>query len=392
MTSHQAKIADAEQKLSRVLGYLHSDPGNAELLASAIDFHLLLGQIEEANIHVENAMTLFPDNPFFQHRYGNILIAQDRLDDAQNLYEQLHQESADANIAYNLAYVYFRQGQYQDAGTVLQAYIDLPSVPAEAVTLFLRVLHRQGEIKTAIEVAERNLKARSDDHDFLAVASLLYLDDGQMERARKLSIAAQTGDFSPIEAYIVGGVVTLGDGDVQGARAQFNAALKIQPSDGRSWSGLGLASLLNNDLVGATEQLERAVRYLPTHIGTLHSLGWCKILSRDLVAAETIFRKALSLDRNFSESHGGLAVVAALKGDRDLASKCIDLALRLDPRSLSAKYAQMVGSGDLNDPDRFRALALRILSTRQGPFGESLKDVLITSLGKKKKSVESQKS
>lgn len=376
MQSISATSTESAQKLARIEGYLAQDAGNVDLLAMAIDLCLAQGRPEQADRHAQAALALYPNDRFFQYRYGNVLIAQGKLEQAQRVFETLHQASADVDIAHNLAYVYFRQGRFDDARSALLPYVDAPDIGPQAVTLFIRILHHLGQVKPALDMVARHAGAWPEEADFLAAASLLYLDDGQLERAQQFSAAAQAGNARALEAWVVGGTVALGQGAVEAAQAQFEEALKINPADGRTWSGLGLASLLKQDLAQAAIQLERAVEYLPSHIGTLHILGWCKILSQDLPAAETIFRKALTLDRNFGESHGGLAAVAALQGKNQAAEESIKRALGLDPRSLSARYAQMVISGDLRDPQKFRAAALRILAARQGPFGGSLADMV----------------
>jgi Flp pilus assembly protein TadD len=52
--------------------------------------------------------------------------------------------------------------------------------------------------------------------------------------------------------------------------------------------------------------------------------------------------QALALDRNFAESHGGLAVVAVLQGREEEARASLKRALRLDPQAMSAQYAEML--------------------------------------------------
>jgi Flp pilus assembly protein TadD len=133
---------------------------------------------------------------------------------------------------------------------------------------------------------------------------------------------------------------------------------------------------LNGDMASAKVHLERAVTNLPAHIGTLHALGWCQLMRRELAQAEQTFRKALALDRNFGESHGGLAVASALQGKKSEAEEGVQRALRLDPESLSARYAEMVLSGIVNDPEKFRKLALRLVSRRSGPERLALTDAL----------------
>ena len=49
-------------------------------------------------------------------------------------------------------------------------------------------------------------------------------------------------------------------------------------------------------------------------------------------------------------------------GDAAQARHEIDLALRLDPKSLSARYAEAMLNGQTADPQAFQRLARRVLS------------------------------
>ena len=69
-----------------------------------------------------------------------------------------------------------------------------------------------------------------------------------------------------------------------------------------------------------------------------------------------------------------MAIGLALAGQRDPAEHHIELALRLDPASLSARFAQAVLSGALQNPDEFQALAARALRGVEAPDGRSLAD------------------
>jgi len=370
-------MMDTQPTLEQVLAYLTHDPDNRELLATAIDLHLALGQPDAACQRVGVAMARYPHDPFFRHRFGNVLIAQGKLSEAEAVFTALDQEFSDANIAYNLAYVYFRQGRYGDAKGKLMPYVDVQPLHSRTLPLLLRTLHHLGEIKQAVVIAQRYLEAYASNPDFLGAACLLYLDDGQLDMADKLSRAAQSHVSPPFEALVVCATVALGQGALDKAQAQFSQATECHPVDGRSWAGLGLTSLLKQDISSAEKQLERATTYLPTHIGTLHALGWCKLLKQDIGAAETIFNRALSLNRNFGESHGGLAVVAALKGDATLANACIERALRLDAHGLAARYAQIVLSDKAKNPTQFSQIAFNFLADREGPFGNNLAQILL---------------
>jgi tetratricopeptide (TPR) repeat protein len=372
MTSTLTNNSDLAKALARIEEHLAVDPGNRDLLASAIDKYLALGQPEDAKRHADVAITRFPDDRYFQNRLGNVMLSQGNLAGAEEIFAQLLNSAPDDNIGFNLAYAYYLQGKYGQASELLAPIVELADRPDGAVTLLMRVLHRQGELESAVALVERNLTKCGGETDFLAVASLLYFDDGQIENARQTSAAAQVGGAHPLEALIVSASLSLGDGDAARAGAQFAEAVAASPRDGRSWAGLAMVSMLKQDLTSAARQLERAVGYMPSHIGTRHLLGWCKIFNNDLAAAEEIFLQALSLDRNFGESHGGLAVVAALRGDRLKAEECIKRAVGLDPKCLSARYAAMVLSGEVKDPAKLQAIAAKALAMRSNPFVKSL--------------------
>ncbi|NRR31449.1 tetratricopeptide repeat protein [Oxalobacteraceae bacterium] len=377
MQSEHNTNQEAQAKLQRSEGYLAADPGNPELMALVIDLSLSLGQVERAEKHAAAALAQLPNDAFFQSRMGNVLIASKQWAQAEQLFAGLLAQHPDVNLAYNLAYAQVWQGRHADAYATMAPFAKLLDLAPAAVTLMVRALHHMGELDQAIALVAAQIDRCQGDPVFLAAASVVYLDAGQLEEAEHLSVLSlESGHKRPLEALVVGGSLALARTDTAAAAKQFEEALALNPTEGRSWSGLGMASLLKRDLPGARAQLEKAVQYLPGHIGTWHTLGWTQIFQGDLAGAEQVFRQALALDRNFGDSHGGLAVVQAMQGARELAEASIARALGLDPQSLSARYAQMVLAGQTEDPVKFRALAMRLLASRQGAFGQNLAEIV----------------
>lgn len=370
---------EAMQQLERSEGYLAADPDNIELLARVIDLSLAAGQSERAGRHALAAVARYPADDFLRARLGTAHIAQRQWPEAAAVFAALLERHADVNLAYNLAYAQLWLGRHADAYATMAPHLETAALTAPMVTLLVRVLHHLGEGERAIALAEAHMAACGDDAAFLAAASLVHLDAGQLERAEQLSAAALAGDDGrrrPLEALVTAGSLALARTDGALASAHFEQALALNPDEGRSWSGLGTASLLKRDLAAAQHQLEQAVKHMPSHIGSWHLLGWSLLLDGKRDAAASAFETALGLDRNFGESHGALAVVQAMRGARAEAEAGIARALGLDAEGLSARYAQMILSGQTEDPARFRALAMRLLSTRQGAFGQNLGEVL----------------
>jgi len=382
MQPDAATQQDLNARLTRVEGYLKSDPSNIELLGMAIDLSLAVGDVGRAAAHAGAARARHPSNPFVEYRYGHTLIAQGKWQEAAPLFAALLAAHPHVNVAYSLADCQLRAGEYADALQTLAPFRDDPALPPEAVTLMLRALHHLGDFEGATALADAQGARMNNDTDFLSAASLLHLDNGQVEQAAALAERVLAGGQRPVEALVTSGTVALARTDTDLAIERFNEVLAKNPSEGRSWSGLGTASLLRQDLANARTQLEHAVRLMPTHIGSWHALGWCQLFDKDLAGAEQSFSTALALDRNFGESHGAMAVVAAYKGERDAAKEAVERALRLDPTCLAARYAQMVMNGQTEDPERFKAIAYRFLAGHKTVSGEAVTDVVERLLGR----------
>jgi tetratricopeptide (TPR) repeat protein len=376
MQADAATEQDIVARLARVEGYLKSDPGNIELLGMAIDLSLAVGDPARAADHAASARAKHPSNPFIQYRYGHTLVAQGKRVEAAPVFAALLAAHRNANLAYSLADCQLHQGAYGDALATLAPYREDVALPPEAATLMLRAMHHVGDFDGACALVEAQAVRMGADPEFLAAASLLYLDNGQAEQAATLAERALAGGQRPTEALVTSATVALARADTNLAIERFNEVLATNPCEGRSWSGLGTASLLRSDLAGARVQLEQAVRFMPAHIGSWHALGWCQLFGHDAAAAAQSFSAALALDRNFGESHGAMAVVDAHRGDRAGATQAIERALRLDPTCLSARYAQMMLNGQTSDPERFKAIAYRFLSGRKTLAGEAVTDVI----------------
>jgi tetratricopeptide (TPR) repeat protein len=370
---------EALARLKRLEGYLTADPDNRTLLADVIGQALTAGQHDSAERHVQTALARFPDDAQLQGLQGHVLLAQQRWSDAADYFHVLLARHPDPNLAYNLAFACQRCARHADAVAALLPFA--AQLSASAAAVLLRSLHHTGELEQAIALIAAQEASGRVDAEFFAVASAICLDADALEEAERLCQAAVAGGAAPIEALVVGGSVALARTDTGTARPLLEQAIERNPREGRAWSSLGLASLLDRDLANADVQLAKAVELMPTHIGSWHALGWCKLFRGDLAAAEAAFRHALDMDRNFGESHGGLAVVQAMLGQREQAEGGIDRALRLDPQSLSARYAQMILSGVAADPEKFHAMARRLLSGRAGPFGADMAQLVLAARG-----------
>ena len=364
------KNSEEEQRLARLQQYLLVDPDNATLRADVFDSALACGALDEAQFQVTHALRLQPDQPGWLHRQSLLLIRQGQLTDAEAVLENLiaggHDDPA---IRYNLAYAQFAQGENAKAiASVAPLLHGSDELAQLAWTLWLRCQHHLGQLTDALQAFSDYVASGAGmSADVWGVASLIALDAGRLPDAKNWSERAIKSHADQLEALVARGSVALGEQDDVAAHRLFEHALKISLNDGRSWSGMAFTYMLQKDFAGARTAFNKAVTAMPDHIGTWIGLGWCEFLSNRPDAARSAFAQALALDRNFAESHGALAVALVKLGEQGQAKMELDVALKLDPKSLSARYAQAMLNGEVDDPAKFLSMTKRVLAQHPAP-------------------------
>lgn len=366
-------------ELARLLGYLREDPDNQRLRADIFDKALASGLHDEAQRQVDWVLSRSPVDFGWRHRMAILDMACGRLESAGLLLQSLIDEGqSDPVVAFNRAYVDFLQGRFPPAAARLRELREQRTSPPQGLSLLLRCMHRVGDLSEAIDLFDRS-QAESPSAEAFGVAALLAIDAGRLPQAEQWASRALAESPALHEALVAMGTVALARQDAQRALHFLDEARRRHPADGRTWSAVGLAQMLRQDLPAARNALVQAVEFMPDHIGTWHCLGWCEIFRQDLAAAKAAFDAAVALDRSFGESHGGVAAVLALQGDRQGAEAELRRARRLNPRSLSAQYAQSVLNGDAADFGRFRQVAQIAFEAHRGPDGKPLSALVFGS-------------
>jgi predicted Zn-dependent protease len=354
-----ATASSPQEELVRLESHLAADPNNPRLLARAIDAALAAGSLTKARRHADAALAAAPGDPYLKHRQGNVLLAEGKLDAAGDIFARLLVDHRDPHIAYSLAQVRFRQQRFDDALTALMPLED--NTPAAAVALAIRVLHRQGNVPQARQMAQAHLKRCGDSAEYLAVASLAFLDDDETAQAEELAQASLAKGQRLPEALVVCGYAAVARRDAAAAHRFFDESLRMAPRDARSLAGKGMASLLAADAQGAKLMLAQAVQQQPDNAEMLQALGWAHLMAHDVAAAEAAFKRLASLPQSREEAHGGLAVTYALQGRRDEATKAIAQLKNDDP---AGQLAKSFVDGDPKAIAKLQELATRALRSR----------------------------
>jgi len=333
--------ASSSARLNRLLAFVELDAGNLNLRKQAVREAFSIGYWDTARRLLDVGLEAHPQEGELLALSGFSHLQSQRYGDAEDaLSNALNQGLDAAEIHYNLAFVQFRQKRYPEALALLA-----PAVTAAlpmALVLRARCQHHLGQRADAIIDCKAHLVVAPDDGETHGLLGLLLYEQEQYEEARSHIEAALRYNPKQLEAMLVSASLQSDSQHYDAARSSFDTLLQTHPECGRAWLGLALIELTHMQVHAAKRDIELAATHMPEHIGTWHVLAWIHIMLGDILAAELAFDRALGVDRNFGETHGGLAVIAALQGREDDARASIKRALRLDSQSMSAQYAEML--------------------------------------------------
>lgn len=376
------QIEALRTSLDKYLGYLKSDPGNVDLVSQVADLQYQLGDFDDARQLLQQTLAKGAQHPGLMYRLSNIAIATGHPDEAIEILRGLQSQGVDnASIQYNLAYAYMFEKDYEQARQQLERIIAAndTTVPTTPVLLG-RCYHHLGELEKAIELGRKYIEQHPQDQEALGVFALAAFDEGNNEDAKRWAQQAVEINDANLEARVALGSLKLAEQEYEAAGKDFQAALKGNPQSGRAWSGQGLVDMLSLDMDTAIASLQKAVQYMPNHIGTWHALAWCQIMKNDLAGAKQSFDKSMDIDHSFNETHGGLAVVAYLQGDKQTAKTEARKAVLLDSQSFSGRFAESLLMQD-TDPAEAQKMVSNILQSQID--GKSLQETVIKSMRKR---------
>jgi tetratricopeptide (TPR) repeat protein len=357
------------ENLSRLLKF---DPSNRLLRQNCIQAAIQARDYQAVITLADEVLVSTPDDVEMAFAKSNGLIGLNDFTGAGEVLRRIQAlDPLNPAIGQNLGLCLYASNDYAGAREQLEAVYAAGIRTVDVVRLLVSSLHHVGHMDRALEVADENRELARTDGALSGVYSLLYTDASRVADAKKFSIYALRSNPENIDALTTDATLRVASGDVDEAKEVFEKVLARNPNVGRAHLGVGSIALLKRDFAKAKADLIRALECMPGHIGTWHALGWAYLVTGELDEAERAFDRAMDIDRNFAETHGALASIAAMKGNRLKAEELARVALRLDPESLAARFAQSVlatSAGNPQESQRIIATALMqlISSDKEG--------------------------
>ena len=357
-------------QFDRFLGFLSLDSNNISLRLKVIELGIECQAWDLLKQVIYDGLNLHPDNISFRGHAGILALRDKEYSLACSHFEFVaaSDDAPSPSILYNYAFSLFYMAEYERAYSILKQ-ITPPSEMQKVVNvLSARCLHHIGRPDEAIELIEQLPTAEMDAETQGVLALLLHeaqrLADASEAANRALSLNPQQ-----LDALLARASLEAELDRYDNARRDYVVATTAHPTCGRAWSGLAQLDMRDMQFDLAQEELELAVKLMPDHIGSWHMLAWIHILHGRAEEAKKAFDRSYEIDRNFGETHGGFAVVAAMQQQRKLSEQHIRRARKLNPEGFSVHYAELLLLKAEGKHDEAKALYDTVMSSAKLPSG-----------------------
>lgn len=325
------------QRLQTLLQFIEQDPENLTLTAEAAEVAFEANDLELASQLVARCREIASPSPELLNLEGMIALRSGRLDEAAKIFETLISAGVDAvAVRFNLAWVHALRNEHEAALLLLDD--DVVAVSDRAASLKVQALHHLGRIEEALAAGQEIVQRFPGNDSLLGALSVAAMDADDFALARQYAESANGG----ADALTTRGLIALNESNMGQSLELFERALVEQPNAPRAWIGKGLSLISTGQTDTGMKALRKGAEIFGDHLGSWIALGWTQFMERDLKSARVTFMHALSLDDNFAETHGGLAVLDFAEGDLGSAQRRADLALRLDRECFGGMLARIL--------------------------------------------------
>lgn len=341
---------------------LDKDPRRLSVYRSLGTVAIDSGEFEEAIAHLRKAVEIHPKASGIHEKIGDALVKLGRYDEAiEELEEEIRILPQSPVAHFLLGQAYLKQKAYEKAQSHYEEALELSPKYANAcyglAQLFGRLEQpdkaKEYQAKFQMIRAEEN-QSTYEDRDTIALADLVsarasaalaFLNAEKLYRARKdfgrcealLQRAAVLDPDNPKCFESLGSLYNMTNRLPEALR-QLERMSRIEPDNPYCYLNIGKISTRLKQYDKASRAFRNAINAAPQQSLGYRELARLYLTTGKIVEAGKLAQKAVSLEAS-AENLFILSWASDVNGDRALAAKAIEEALRLDPKN--AKYLQI---------------------------------------------------
>lgn len=264
------------------------------------------------------------------------------------------------------------RGQTRDALMVLEQAAE---VDADMLTYRASLHLDVGQAERALEDVERSLELAPGNGDALALASIMFVVQGESEQALQTAEAAVKAKPDAIAPRLALSYALQARFQLEAARGVMLEAAAAAPDNALVQARLAELHLMFRDINLAREASRHAIALSgPAHPGSAHAhmvQGFTHLVAMDTQAASQSFQTAIELDPSAPLPRLGLGLALIREGELHQGRRAIEIAAILDPgNALVRSYLGKAYSEERRDAlaDDQYAMAMELDPLDPTPF------------------------
>ncbi|MDR3577264.1 MAG: tetratricopeptide repeat protein [Anaerolineaceae bacterium] len=250
------------------------DKNSIDPLLLSGEIAMLLGNVDEAQEHAQNAIEREPANPKAVLFLSKVFVEQGNYKDGLNVLERsLARIQPSQELLFERSQLVYRLQGPQVALPLVRELSETDPENAEVLSLLSQIQVDCGNFTGAEQSAFAALRIKPDYPGLNLLLGQLQRKSGQLDQA--IHYLSEAIRQAPAD---VAGYLELGQ-SYQDRREQLQAlhiyreAIKVAPEDYRAYYSGGLILRENKDYVGAEAMLRRAARLAPSDLNIQRQLG-----------------------------------------------------------------------------------------------------------------------
>jgi tetratricopeptide (TPR) repeat protein len=307
-------------------------PKNIELDNRIIAIYLSSGRIAEAEALNQKIGKESPHNPTANVQHAQILIAQNRLDDAVQVLQRQVADTPDLALAhYVLGTAEWRRGAADQARVAFQDTVRLSPGMVEAWKSLTQLLLSRGEVNAARLYAQRCIQLEPGAAAGHLLLGTAYFSTADYERARaEFAVAERLAPRDPWpHARLAKTWAAQKRSD--NAEHEFQLALALQP-DNPTLFGEYFEFLLNSSQPArAADRARQFAAAHPTDAEAQRLLATVLIRRQLYPEAETVAQRAIQIAPRMISAYLTLGSIQEKLGETDAALATYNRAIAIEP-------------------------------------------------------------
>jgi tetratricopeptide (TPR) repeat protein len=310
---------------------------------------------KEAEARLVRAAAIRPDDPFTRLRLVEMLVQQNRIDEARvHLDVVAARHSGDPRVQFNLGNLAWLSGNAQEAVEWLERSAETAPGRRGTYQLLARAyqqLGKSGEAEAQLALVRRFadepplwpdpyieavFKLRRDVQSLVDQSDAFEMQGNMPAAVEKMQEAVARQPENPVwHATLATKLFQAGRNDE--AIKVLDTALAGHPQSPELLFRRGVAYFLNNDIQNALAFFERTTAAKPDDELAWYNVGFCRQNLGDVPGAMQAYRQSIVVDPEMVLAHVNLGKLLRDTGDTQGAIDQLKMALKIDPKAPEAQ-------------------------------------------------------